>query len=143
MKLRDKILSTIIGTLIAECLAIAAYIGFSHHTTAEFTEFYVLGAGGQAKDYPREMAVEEEATVKVGVVSHVSQVKSYAVVVVIDGRNDQIIGPFTVEPGGKSEHTIMFTPTQPGIDQKVEFMLYRDENTQAYLESLYFLVDVK
>ena len=37
-------------------------------------------------------------------------------------------------PGEKWEDKISFTPTKTGDDQKVEFFLYRNEETSPYLD---------
>lgn len=45
----------------------------------EFTEFYVLGPGGKAEEYPTEVFVGENATVLVGIVNHEGEVVEFTV----------------------------------------------------------------
>jgi uncharacterized membrane protein len=43
----------------------------------KFTEFYILGPGGKAYDYPTEVRAKENSTVIVGVVNHEYRLTNY------------------------------------------------------------------
>jgi len=134
--------------LLALVLAILASIGAFGYAVAtprveeSFTEFYVAGSGGMVEDYPREVASGEKATVILGIVNHERQSKFYFVEIKIDGEKVQEIGPISLASNGKSEQSVSILPTKAGEDQKVEFLLYKDDEGQPHLK-LHIWLDVK
>ena len=66
----DRILTVILIAAIVTSVATLAYV-ISHPKPGEaFTEFYILGPGGKAADYPTNLAVGENGTVIIGIVNH-------------------------------------------------------------------------
>jgi uncharacterized membrane protein len=89
-----------------------------------FTEFYILGAGGKAADYPRELHTGEEGRVIIGVVNHEATETFYNVDVAIDGAPEQELAGITLKPDEKWQRDFSFTLRETGADHKVEFLLY-------------------
>jgi len=102
------------------------------HPGDRFTEFYILGYGGLAEDYPREGWVGRPLTVTMGITNLEARASEYRVEV----RNGETAigeaGPIHLKRGATDEREIAFTPTEPGDDVQVQFLLYRDGETQPY-----------
>ncbi|KUH34440.1 hypothetical protein APY94_02060 [Thermococcus celericrescens] len=66
----DKALTVILIIAIITSIGALAYV-ITHPKPGEaFTEFYILGPGGIADDYPTELFVGENGTVIIGIVNH-------------------------------------------------------------------------
>jgi uncharacterized membrane protein len=107
-----------------------------------FTEFYLLGLSGEAKGYPSTLAVGEEGKVVVGIINRERDKVTYRVEVRIDGVISNEVGPVTLEHDEKWEKMVGFTPDRAGDKQKVEFLLYRQGQSEAY-RRLYLWLDVR
>jgi len=139
----DKLATTflIIGIIVA-CGALAYVLKFMQ-PGERFTEFYLLGSGGNASGYPTALNISERATVILGVSNHESAIVSYTIRVDLVGM--RIVQNFTtglnetVELNRTTRSWINFTcadgqnRTQPysffigsaGL-WKIEFVLYKD-----------------
>jgi len=137
-----KALSIVLLLAILGAIGTLAYIITTPTVGEKFTEFYILGLGGKATDYPKELTVGEEAKVIVGIVNRERETVSYRVEVRIDGVTNNKVEPIVLERGGKFEQIITFTPDKPGEEQKVEFLLYKQGQSQVY-QSLHLWVSVK
>jgi uncharacterized membrane protein len=120
-----------------------------------FTEFYILGHDGKAQDYPSELIMKNDQVIQVtygagayittggwaevtlGIVNHEQKKVTYSVKITIDGEPvstnnggtivDQL-GPIELKQGEKWEQEIGFAPRHVGYNQKVEFVLFKDNN---------------
>lgn len=135
----------------------------------KFTEFYIIGLKGKAQDYPVEFVMEKGQVVRVrysteaketvstrgkitvGIVNHEQQKTSYSVIIKIDntpvnifadGQNVSQLGLIELEQEGKWEKEIGIAPQHIGENQKVEFLLYKNANSEPYL-SLHLWINVK
>ena len=103
-----------------------------------FTEFYVLGPGGLAENYPRETVVGQELAVMAGIINREREAASYRVEVwALDpwtGARSRVgtAGPVTLEPGETWQAPVAFGMPRAGDDQAVEFLLYRDGGSEPY-----------
>ena len=66
----------------------------------------------------------------------------YRVEIVIDGTAFNEIGIITLENEGKWEELVTFSANHSGNDQKVEFLLYRDGQSEVY-RSIHLWIDVR
>jgi uncharacterized membrane protein len=66
----DRALTIILVIAIASSVVALAYVVAVPRQGESFTEFYILGPGHQASDYPHNLTVGEEASVYVGIVNH-------------------------------------------------------------------------
>jgi uncharacterized membrane protein len=138
----DKVLITI---LISAILGGIASLGFTIASPAggrDFTEFYIVGLGGQAGDYPNDLTIGEECEVRVGIISRERETTTYRVAIAIDGTRQAETDLITLAPDDKWEDIIRFRPQKVGDNQKVTFLLYKNGATEPYLE-LYLWVNVK
>ncbi|MFC1894287.1 DUF1616 domain-containing protein, partial [Chloroflexota bacterium] len=104
---------------------------------------YVLGVEGKAADYPRELSVGQEAGVIVGIINNEQEMTTYRVEVRIQGVKTSEVGPVVLENDGKWEGEVKFAPGTPGENQKVEFLLFKNESTEPSKESLHLWINVR
>ncbi len=136
-----KLLSIVLVVSILGTLGVLGYFITTPKVGEEFTEFYILGIEGKAADYPKELAMGEEGRVTVGIVNHEHEPVTYRIEVIMYGGKNKEVGPVGLEHNEKWEGIIAFTPNEPGENQKVEFLLYRQGQTDVY-QSLHLWVDV-
>jgi len=137
----DKALMAVLIISILAGIGALTYVVGIPRVGESFTEFYVVGPEGMAEDYPRELALGEEGTITVGVVNHEHQVTAYSIEVKIDGVTVQEIDPISLAYEEKWEQPITFVASKAGEDQKLEFLLYRDAESEPYLK-LHLWLDV-
>ncbi|MFQ5924446.1 MAG: DUF1616 domain-containing protein [Dehalococcoidia bacterium] len=138
----DKALSIVLVLSILAAIGALGYVVAAPKAGEQFTEFYVLGPEGEVEDYPRQLALGEQATVTLGIVNHEGEETSYHIEVTIDEVKNTEVGPLLLATEAKWEQEVSFAPQLPGDDQKVEFLLYKDGETQPQ-ETLHIFVDVE
>lgn len=112
-----------------------------------FTEFYILGAGGLAEEYPREAAVGEELAVTAGITSKEREALTYRVEVWAadpwSGERSRVgaAGPVPLESGEAWEALVSWQMPRAGQDQQVLFLLFREGDAEPY-RSLRLWLDV-
>lgn len=138
----DKILSTILIVAILGTIGILGYVIATPKVGERFTEFYVLGLEGKTTDYPEELTVGEEGRVILGITNREHETVNYQVEVMINAVRENQTGPLELEHDERWEETVSFTPHRAGDNQKVEFLLYKNEEGEPHLK-LHLWVDVK
>ncbi|MHB1043813.1 MAG: DUF1616 domain-containing protein [Eubacteriales bacterium] len=136
----DKALSVALAAAIIFALGSICYVVTTPKAGEKFTEFYILGPGGKAEGYPREMRAGEEKEVILGVVNHEYRPVTYRVEVRADGRVIRQLGPYGLDHEEKGEETVRFAvggeagtgAPQPRENIKVEFLLFREEDSEPY-----------
>lgn len=136
-----KTLSIVLGVIILGAIAAFIYVISTPAPDDNFTEFYVLGPGGGAADYPAELEAGEKAELVLGIISHERKAMSYRVGIEADGVEIGGLGPVSLEPGEKFERMVNFALDMPGKMQKVDFLLYREGQTEV-AESLHLWLDI-
>ena len=139
--MRNRVLSIILVITIMGALGALGYVIATPKVGEKFTEFYILGLEGEAVDYPREMVVGEEGRVIVGMMNWEHETVSYRIEVRIDGVKHKEVGAVVLEHDEKWEGEINFVPTVAGDNQKAEFLLYKQGQSEAY-QSLHLWVNV-
>jgi uncharacterized membrane protein len=137
----DKALSVALVLAIAATIGTLGYVIATPRVGERFTEFYILGPGGRAEDYPRELKVGEEAKVIVGITNREHETVSYRVEVRIEGVVSNEVEPIVLEHDKKWEEIVSFTPHRAGANQTVEFLLYKNGEVEPYLR-LHLWLDV-
>lgn len=127
--------------MIITCIGAIIYLVTFAQSGDPFTEFYILGPNGKADDYPTDVKVNESASVILGIVNHEHVTINYYIEIYIDSLVNNEIGPITLKDEEKLEDNISFTPSHAGENQKVEFLLYKDQTSDPYL-SLILWVNV-
>ena len=122
--------------------AVAVMAVLAGHTKdgQPFTEFYMLGPGGYADDYPDALHINASTTLIMGVVNHENATVDYRVEATLDGDPDAVTltndGEGAAATGGSVlelpaiadeaewEQEISVTPLVAGEEQKLEFLLF-------------------
>lgn len=136
----NKIISLILLVSIIITISSTVYIISNPNPDETFTEFYILGPGGQASDYPTNMTVGQNASVIIGIVNHEQKTVDYNLIVTSNGNITSNMN-ITLTNGNKKE--IPYTFSEKALGQKdVEFLLYKlPDNTNIY-RSLHLFVNV-
>ncbi len=140
--LLDKILSIILIAAIVGAIVILGYVIVTPNAGERFTEFYILGLEGKAENYPKEVVVGDEVEVIIGIINREHETESYRLEVRIDGLRTNEVGPLVLGHDEKWEDIVSFAQYTAGNNQKVEFLLYKDGESEAYL-TLHLWVNVK
>lgn len=139
---RDKVLSVALVATILGALGVLGYVIATPEVEEQFTEFYIVGEEGNGTGYPSQLVVGESGSLTLGVINREQKVVSYRVEVRIDNARIGEIGPATLEHDEAWETVVTFTPVKAGDNQKLEFFLYRNGETEPYLEPLHLWIDV-
>lgn len=75
----DQTLTIILIIVIISVLASLIYVITLPKTGETFTEFYLLGPQGKAEGYPRNLTIQENATVIIGVANHEQRQINYTI----------------------------------------------------------------
>lgn len=136
----------IAGVLV---VALLGSLGLLFHTiqsprlSESFTQFYILGTEGKFADYPSEFRVGQEAKIPVRIVNHEGKEVTYRVGLVIEDR--KLIETPSIILADKEEWRgeVVFVPDQAGVHQKLELMLYQDNEAKSRLDPLQLWVDIR
>jgi len=140
----DKALSIGLAIAIVAALGCLGYVIANPKQGEKFTEFYILRQEGKAEGYPMKLVVGEEARVPLGIVNHEHQPISYRVEIAINGIKNREIYTGILAHEEKWEQEVSFTPEEAGVNQKVEFWLFRERETEPCPEKpLRLYVDVE
>jgi len=141
-KLLNKILTVVFAVLIVAAIAAIVWLAIVPEKGDSFSEFYILGPNSKASDYPKEIPAGKAAAVLVGIVNREHHLVSYNIVVETDNVTIGHMESIKLEDGQKWEQNVSFVPLRIGDNQKVDFLLYKNEDIMHYL-SLNLWVDVK
>lgn len=136
----SKILSVILVISIILAIATTAYIIIKPKEGEKFTEFYILGPGGKASDYPTNLTSGEEGKVIIGIVNHENAETSYRLVVTANGtvQSEQTV---KLANGEKLEIPYNFTAGDPGT-RKLEFLLFKLPDNNNIYRSLHLWLNI-
>ena len=151
----NKSLSIMLLVSILGALGALGYVLVTPKLGERLTEFYILGPDSTAQGYPDEFVMDGDEVVLVrydggetqevasergkiilGIVNREYEDATYLIRVSIDGETVRInfgkdeldkIGPIELAHEEKWEHEIGFAPQHVGNNQKVEFVLYKNE----------------
>ncbi len=137
-----RVLSIILVIAILGALGMLGYVIAAPKTAERFTEFYMLGLSGNATGYPQDLRVGEEGKVIIDIVNHQQETTSYRIEVRIDGEKYNETGRITLDNGERWEGIVSFAATTPGDNRRVEFFLYRNDDTAPLLKPLFLLINV-
>jgi uncharacterized membrane protein len=114
------------------CVALLAYLLLRVESGEYFTEFYALGPEGLADSYPREAVAGEAVSVTTGITNREGVPADYRIEVRVGDQQIGAGGPIALADGETWEGPVGFALTQPGADQKVEFLLYKAGEAEPY-----------
>lgn len=137
----DKLLTIGIVLMMVLSIGMVVYLIVAPRDGESFTELYVLGPGRMADDYPRNLLLEEEALVYVGIGNHEHRDINYTLVMSIDNearnttassfdhvtlsRSQQPSKHLMVKEGETVEFPVSFSVLEVGT-YKLRFILFLD-----------------
>ncbi len=136
----DKSLSIVLIASIIGSSATLVYVVVTPKTGERFTEFYLLGPNSTASDYPIDLKVGEYGKVIIGIVNHEYENITYRLEF---NLNESLIHEkrvFLID-NEKWEIPFTFQATEKGENQKLEFLLYKNQQIEAY-STLHLWVNV-
>jgi len=140
----DKVLSL---SLVVAILIALGSIGYAMATPKQgegFTEFYILAIDGKAEGYPKQVVLGQPVELIIGIVNHEHAVTSYRVSIRMNnGVEDKEIETRALADEEKWEEIVSVVPQGVGVEQRVEFWLYKNGEAEPYFEDpLHLYIDV-
>ena len=129
--------------MLSILLSIAAlvYVIVTPKQGEKFTEFYILGPGGKAYDYPTSVLAGNNSTLIVGVVNHEYTLVNYTMRMSLN-NSTILTRDLALEHNQTWERPISYALNKTGDGQKLQFLLYRDGNFTAPYRDLHLWVNV-
>jgi len=138
--LQDKCLSIFLIASIIGSSATLVYVVVTPRTGERFTEFYLLGPNGMASDYPKDLEIGEEGEVIIGIMNNEYENVTYLLEVFFNGSIIYEERVFLIE-SEKWERPFIFKAIEKCENQKLEFLLYKDQQIEAY-RTLYLMINI-
>lgn len=163
----DKALTIILILSIIASIVALVYVVVTPKEGEKFTEFYILGPGGKAYDYPTEVRAGNNSTVIVGVVNHEYRLTNYTMEILLNNTpavdilmNNTAIALSTFEHDRSApiipimsmnlslqhndtwEQPLTYVLDETGDRQKLQFLLYKEGNFTAPYRDLHLWVNV-
>ena len=145
MPMIDKLLTIGIVVMLVASVVVLAWAVTTPRVGERFTQLAILGPGGMATDYPRNLTVGEEARVLLSVKSYEHETLNYTIMIVLTSETDNstsvaqwtvdwndthslsshegIVQNFTLDHLDYYNRTFDFSVTEPGV-WKLQFLLY-------------------
>ena len=137
----DKALTILLVISIILSVLALIYVIVTPKQGEKFTEFYILGPEGMAYDYPTSVMAGNNSTVIVGVVNHEYSLVNYTMHISLN--NSTILGKeVALEHNQTWEEPVVYVLDKPGDSQKLEFLLYKEDNFTAPYRDLHLWVNV-
>ena len=128
----DQAFTLMLALSIISSIGLLAYVTVTPKVDEKFSEFYILSPAGTLTDYPLELALGEQGKVMLGIINREGQDMTYFVEVRIEEDKVLEVGPIRLIPEEKWEQEVVFAPLKVGEDQRVDFLLFKDEESQPY-----------
>jgi uncharacterized membrane protein len=137
----DRALTIILVITILLSIAALIYVIVTPKQGEKFTEFYILGPGGKAYDYPTSLQAGNKSTVIVGVVNHEYALVNYSLEMNLD-NSTFLKRNISLEHNQTWEQPVSYTIHKIGDGQKLQFLLYKEGNFTAPYRDLHLWVNV-
>ena len=138
-------LTIVLAVALVAAVAGVGYVAMTSGGQEDpFTEFYILGPGGEAADYPTNLSTGETGEFIVGVTNNEHREMTYTVVVARDGT---VLDERTVDVGAGEtwEDEVAFAIDEPG-NHRLDILLYTgfepDLDGEPY-QDLRLMVDIR
>jgi uncharacterized membrane protein len=137
----DRALTVILVIVIILSVSALVYVVVTPKQGEKFTEFYILGQKGKAYDYPTSVAPGQNSTVIVGIVNHEYVTVNYTMRMAI--QNSTFLSrDVRLEDNQTWERPVSYSLQRVGDNQKLEFLLYKEDNFTAPYRDLHLWVNV-
>jgi uncharacterized membrane protein len=137
----DKALTIILVITIIMSIAALVYVIVTPKQGEKFTEFYILGPGGKAYDYPTQVTAGNKSTVIVGMANHEYALVNYSLQMSLN-NSTFLTRELTLQHNQTWEWPISYSLNKTGDGQKLQFLLYKEGNFTAPYRDLHLWVNV-
>jgi uncharacterized membrane protein len=137
----DKALTVLLVLSILLSIAALVYVIVTPKQGEKFTEFYILGPGGKAYDYPTKVGLHQDSMVIVGVVNHEYSLVNYTMNVSVENRT-LVERRMSLQHNETWEQPITYRLLHLGNFQRVQFYLFKEDNFTAPYRDLHLWVNV-
>jgi uncharacterized membrane protein len=141
----DRVLTVILLLSIIASVTVLAFVIAMPRQGEKFTEFYILGPGGKAENYPERINLGESGPIIVGVVNHEYRNVTYDLVVALNDSNNITrlrTERFELADNRTWQQTLPIQPDHAGDNMQLQFLLYADGNMTAPYRDLHLRVTV-
>lgn len=138
-------LNLILVLLIVVSALALIYVAIAPERGENFTEFYILGPEGMTANYSTQLETGESVDVIVGIVNHEYSMVDYSLEVQLDNRPMNIPSDFehiSLSHNETREMPLSIVPDDTGDDMKLEYLLYKEGNTNEPYHELHLWIDV-
>ena len=137
----DRALSVLLVISIIISITALVYVIVTPKQGEKFTEFYILGPGGKAYDYPTHVLAGSKSTVIVGVVNHEYALVNYSMLLDLD--NTSILQRnLSLQHNQTWEEPVTYVLNKAGDQQRLKFLLFKEDNFTAPYRDLHLWVNV-
>jgi len=136
----DKTVSIILIVLLIAAVAATVYIIVKPNPGEKFTEFYILGTGNKAGNYPTNLSVNQTANITVGIVNHEQSPTTYTMITTLNGATITEAN-YTLVNNETRSINYSFRPTESG-NQTLVFDLYKLPSNGTVYRSVYIYLSV-
>jgi uncharacterized membrane protein len=137
----DRALTIILAITIILSILALIYVIVTPKQGERFTEFYILGPSGKAYDYPTEVSAGNKSIVIVGVVNHEYSYVNYSMQMSLDNHTF-LKRDITLDHNQTWEQPVSYVLRKIGDSQKLQFLLYKEDNFTAPYRDLHLWVNV-
>lgn len=137
----DRALTIVLIITILISVSALVYVIVTPKQGEKFTEFYILGAGGKAYDYPTHVRAGNSSTVIVGVVNHEYSLVNYTMQIRLNNAT-LLSKEMALQHNQTWEQPVSYVLDKQGDEQKLEFLLFRERNLTAPYRDLHLWVNV-
>ena len=141
----NRVLTVVLAVALVAALGGVVYVAQTPGAQEDpFTEFYSLGPGGEAAEYPTDLATGETGEFVVGITNNEHRQLAYTVALVVDG---EVLEERTasVANGATWEDSFEIGFDDPG-EKRLEILLFRGEEAGALddpYQELRLIVEVR
>jgi uncharacterized membrane protein len=139
---QDKMMALMVVLAIVVTAASCSYFIASSQGGERYTEFYILNENGLAGNFPQELEAGKAEKLIVGIVNHQQKEVTYSLNIEMQNIIKSTKGPLLLRDGEKWEETVEISANYPHEKLKVEFLLYRNGESEPY-RVLHLWVTVK
>lgn len=138
----DRSLSILLAGSIVIALGAMGYGIVRPGASPGYTEFAVTSPDGRTITLPRVTKVGDAVPLLLEIVNREGRKIRYHIEARLDGRLQQKLGPIEVAPEKSWKQEISVAPATPGTDEKLELLLYKQDQGTPDI-SLHLFFDVR
>jgi uncharacterized membrane protein len=136
----DRALTVLLVLSILLSIVALVYVIVTPKQGEKFTEFYILGPGGKAYDYPTNVTTGNKSTVIVGVVNHEYALVNYTLQLNLN-NSTFLARDLALAHNQTWEQPISYALNKTGDGQKLQFLLYKEGNFTVPYRDLHLWVN--